>query len=88
MTEPNLDEQIDDLIYAVRLTCEDCTHPRCLQTIKSAKALIANQVREARQDALNNWTYKIIGRIQGKELLFADDVREEVQKRIEGLQND
>jgi hypothetical protein len=57
MTSPNTDDWIDDLFGAVRDTCDDCEHPRCLDTLKAGRKLIlakfAEIEREARLDTID-----------------------------------
>lgn len=39
---------LDDVFYDVRLTCEECEHPKCVGLIKRSKATILTKLEEAR----------------------------------------
>jgi hypothetical protein len=47
MNTPNNLEWAEDLFDGIRLTCDECEHPRCRSTVASAKQTIATKLAEA-----------------------------------------
>ena len=71
--QPNNSEWLDDLFFDVRLTCGDCTHPKCRGTLRSAKrviqshidTIVAERERAIRLDEANIWN----------QMCFARDIK-------------